>query len=463
MTRNALDQCRWALRQSLCVQKKHNVGIVHDETRIGLADVFSTAATQLGAQPHLLCIPRQQQHAFDKDPDTMRSVRALIAKCSRLIVLQERSELSNAFRFFVLTEAEKGRRRTASMPGVDLDNLQACRGDLESLIKRCDQLADRMLWAQSVILTTIDQLGRSHTLNIPITTHLPIASSGKVPAGSWSNVPSGETFVVPDVYVASGSVVINGSVLKHVISPSNALTLTIRQGRVQPPTPDQVRQCPQLWELLFNSCGEEKYTNSTVLSEFGVGLNRHIEALTGLPIFDEKKAGTIHLGFGKSKQFRGPTPCKVHNDFVITNATVFFDDECVMKSGQDDWDTVVALPDFNRLCIRDNLKDSCFILTDPALAQEAKVQGRHHLSRRWRHSRSGGQRLTPVGSSDLAWLACQIKWKLAPGKSMTFDEIYDGIAQASSKNATRPLLKERVAQSLEALIRFGLVTANSEQ
>ena len=59
--------------------------------------------------------------------------------------------------------------------------------------------------------------------------------------------------------------------------------------------------------LLFDSNGTEVTENCTVLSKLGIGLDKNIDIFTGLPIFDEEIAGTVHLGFGSSTQFRGPT------------------------------------------------------------------------------------------------------------------------------------------------------------
>ncbi len=85
---------------------------------------------------------------------------------------------------------------------------------------------------------------------------------------------------------------------------------------------------------MFDSSGREAALNCTVVSELGIGLNPWINTFTGLPIFDEKIAGTVHIGFGSSVQFGGPTQSLMHNDFVIRDPSVWIDSCQIIDAGK---------------------------------------------------------------------------------------------------------------------------------
>jgi leucyl aminopeptidase (aminopeptidase T) len=55
--------------------------------------------------------------------------------------------------------------------------------------------------------------------------------------------------------------------------------------------------------------------------------------LTGKIIEDEKKLGTLHLGFGMNIDFGGKNESKTHNDFLVLNPTLEIDGKTLLKSG----------------------------------------------------------------------------------------------------------------------------------
>jgi hypothetical protein len=268
---------------------------------------------------------------------------------------------------------------------------------------------------------------------------------------SWCNVPSGETFIVPDRDATHGSVFINGSVPNFPIPTGHAMRLDVREGRVRAPIRcsdhESLRAAAE--KYLLRADGREAVLNCTVVSELGIGLNPWIDTFTGIPIFDEKVAGTVHLGFGSSLQFDGPTHSKMHNDFVIRDPTVWIDGCRAVDAGRlllteaevfPNWSTVPA----GRLDPRRKV-----MRTGNAYQEERKA-GRILARRQWISDRSEGPTSTQVGDEETAAIATQILWGLDnQGGQLSVQEVRDSVPDAVPEGA--------VEKTLELLLAFRLV------
>jgi len=448
-----LDGAAWVLEQALGASPGTTALVVHDEATTATAACFRDAANSRGIRLKALLVPSAVQASYGakRKPRLEQSIRDEIDKVTRIIVLQEWRDEVTRFRFDVLRYSTKPRgKRVASMPGVTLDTLPWCSGNLDLLSSLCQLYADRLVWGSSITLETCDGNGHSAKLVVPIGDHTPRTSTGRVPLRSWSNVPSGETFIVPDSDKVAGSVFINGSIPRFPISEGHWLKLDARNGKIQPPI--TCSGLPALQDaancFLFDQEGREVAENCTMVSEFGIGLNSSIKVFTGLSIFDEKMAGTVHLGLGSSIQFGGPTDSPMHSDFVIRKPSVWIDSSQIINDGN--------------LCLRESdvfphWSAAPVGLFDPNLKvsrtgftwQEERKRGRILARREWISDRTEGLTSTQIGDEETAAIATQVLWALENRGPQFAQDLRDSVPDAVPEGA--------LERTIELLLRFRLV------
>lgn len=114
---------------------------------------------------------------------------------------------------------------------------------------------------------------------------------------------SGEVYIAPLEDSDNGKILIpliecNGELLKDVV-------ITFENGKVIQTSSDS------LFEFI-SSLPE----GSSILCEFGIGLNDKINNIVGYSLLDEKANGTIHIGIGTNLMFGGKNQAPFHVDFV---------------------------------------------------------------------------------------------------------------------------------------------------
>lgn len=440
------EAASWVLINALGATPGTAVLVIHDEASKPVADCLFDAAkaTDINVRLRLVSKSEQESHYGKKHSKLDESLRDEIDRFSRIVLVQElRPELSR-FRFILLEYGSRQRgKRMASMPGVSLQYLTFCGGDLDELVDKCSLFADRLVWAREITVVTRDMIGQEHKLTIPIGEQYPRTSTGRVPLGGWCNVPSGETFIVPNVDAATGSVVIDGSLLGYPIPNGECLVLTVSSGRVSHPIEitggAAIRAAAT--RILYDDNGNEAAHNCTVVSELGIGLNSRINTFTGIPIFDEKIAGTAHLGLGSSKQFRGPTFSAMHNDFVMRAPIVKIDSDDAVVNGQPCLRRDQVYPNWRN--IRPELQQPMSLIsrTGPDW-REFRKGGRILAGRAWISDRTEGTIVTQIGDDDTSALATVILWTLENrNRKMTIDDLRDSLTDGVPPDALRPTLQ----------------------
>jgi hypothetical protein len=272
---------------------------------------------------------------------------------SGIALVMEWSEETTQARLDLITDLTNESRpwRVASMPGVDLEGLGLSVSDFK-VINEYSYIAFAMIArAVSATLSTINPDGSTDKLLIPLRkSYCPIISTGEIGASSWGNFPSGETFVVPDEFTASGSVTVRGSIPLHPFSPAEWVRFELERGRIlfSSVEASSIDLKKRFLSLIFKRRGAVKCSNANALAELGIGTNPGIVHLTGKPIFDEKKLGTVHIAFGKNTQFTGPLKSCVHHDIVCTSPTLTFHtnlrDVELIRDGEIVADLATAVP-----------------------------------------------------------------------------------------------------------------------
>jgi hypothetical protein len=415
-TDEQLAGAAWVLEQALEAEAGTSVLVIHDDATAATANCFREAARARNIRLRTLLVTTAEQEAHSRSADPLLdlSVRDEIDKVTRIVVLQEWRYEVTSFRFSVLKYGTRARgKRVASMPGVSLDTLHLCSGDLDQLTTSCRLYADRLIWGSELGLVTTDGHGTPARLVIPIGEHTPRTSTGRVPLWGWCNVPSGETFIVPDDRKSHGSVFINGSVPTLPVPEGHWMRMDVTEGRVRAPVACSEHEGlhAAAARYVYDAGGSEVATNCTVVSELGIGLNPWINVFTGTPLFDEKIAGTVHLGLGSSTQFEVPTECRMHNDFVIRGPSLWIDNCRVVDAGTPCLTPSDVFPHWSAVPGRRLDPRRKLVRTGVAWKEERK-RGRILAHRQWYSDRSEGPTSTQVGDDETAALATRVLWVL---------------------------------------------------
>jgi hypothetical protein len=110
-----------------------------------------------------------------------------------------------------------------------------------------------------------------------------------------------------------------------VFREGECVVLRISRGRITGIVGHPTSLSDTAHHLFFTSNHREVARNAGRFSELGFGVNRAITRYHGLPVFDEKIYGTIHVAFGRNDQLGGQIKGKTHHDLVIKNAVVTSD------------------------------------------------------------------------------------------------------------------------------------------
>jgi leucyl aminopeptidase (aminopeptidase T) len=427
---------------------------MHDEKTREVAACVEIAAKESGVNLSRFCVLSKEQRRYKERQNAGLSekIRDEIDKVTRVIFLQEWQRNTAAFRFAVLKYCASARgKRVASMPGVKVSHLDLCRGNLDELEEACRRVADRLVWGKELVLKSSDRGGRERTLRVPITTYTPRTSTGRVPLQNWCNVPSGETFVVPNEWESEGEVVVNGSVPNYPVPEDEEAVLRVVAGRVQPPVECRGRDLQRvLRQLVFNAQGQEVCADCAALAEVGIGLNPSITRYTGLPIFDEKKAGTVHVALGSNNQFGGTIKSDMHNDLVIERPSLFVDDTAVIREGRVCLEKGAVFPNWKGVKPRYFDPGRPFARDGAFLWGEKRIAGRILGHRRWFSDRSEGEIWTQIGDEETAVIATYVLWAVENHKLTTVAEV--------KRSVTDRIPDGAVEAVLELLARFRLIS-----
>jgi hypothetical protein len=232
------------------------------------------------------------------------------------------------------------------MPGATLDILRtAIIIDYEEVFESSLRLTRPLLDGTECRITTYGSDGAEHHLFMSLggPTRTPIQSLGIIPADAWGNVPAGEIFIAPLENSADGEFLVNGAVGNEKLTGGREALLTFERGRLvrhsYVGTRLEVAELVEARQIAESRSHGECWR---VIAELGIGLNRMIPAITGIPLVDEKKYGTVHIAVGHNMGYGGRNDCRsIHCDITTAEPTVEIDGRRVIERGThvvgDEW------------------------------------------------------------------------------------------------------------------------------
>ena len=220
-------------------------------------------------------------------------------------------------------EACKKGARVASMPGFE-ESMFLPGGPMMANYEQIYKITNQ--WAEK--LTACSQV---HILT-SIGTDLTFSIEGRTGAsehglfhhkGEWGNLPAGEGFVAPVEGTANGRLVVPSG---WYIGLQEVMVLEFTNGYVSSLTGGG--EVGNQFRNLFRF-GEEEFQHRRNCAELGIGTNPNAKnAENGLEA--EKIGGTIHIAVGDSAHIQGVTVSDLHEDFIIPDPVVYFDQKKVM-------------------------------------------------------------------------------------------------------------------------------------
>ena len=378
-------------------------------------ELITETANQQEISVTPIVIPHSEQYRFTSVASLPGLITTAINACDGMIVLLEYSVRSTPFRMALLNAFVDRQPRVcaASMPGVRLPEFRYASADFRELDDIAEVIGTALLRTQRIEIETQDSAGVPHRLRFA-TDRRPTICGSRINEGDWDNIPSGETFILPRHGTGNGSVVVNGSIPGWPMGRGEHLVLNIVNGKVvevhgSPPELENAGR-----SLLFKDYEARRQVskNAVKFCELGFGVNRSVQTFHGIPIFDEKIYGTIHLAFGRNDQLGGDIKGASHHDLVVKNAVVRSDGfDLPLVAGGDiivgrtdvepDWSTLTPLTD----------RRSRVHLTGEVLSVRPETG---ELFLEW-HQSAGGRVNTRIGNHETSRLCARLYHLLGAG------------------------------------------------
>lgn len=414
---SALEGARKLLTTCLALAPGEKCAIVSDEAHEPEIQLVQQAAAETGIQLNPVRIPLSQQLLL-LSPDVLPlDLCDSLTICEGLIVLTQYSESTTSFRMALLDyyNGSTPKGRAASMPGVLTKHFPFLDVDYAELDRDCESLGAILLRSRRLRILTMESDGTPHWLKVNINESTPTPSSGLVAMGDWDNAPAGETFVLPRRYSASGSFVLDGSYPGNPVPHGEEIVLHLKRGAVTDIPANGIPLVTREVRDLFYAdyaTRTPKSRNACTLCEVGFGANPLIQQFFGLPVFDEKSRGSLHVAFGRNKQLGGTIKGVSHHDLVISRPTVYVDasEAALLQSGVLDLTESLVWPSWRSRAGERDLKRPVRLT---GRVCHADSEGR--LKMHW-HTPAGVQKATQVGDDETSKIAAAVHHVLSAAK-----------------------------------------------
>jgi len=318
------------LRDCLGVEKGQELLIVADEVGLKLAHALHAAAQQLAAKSWVAFFSQQEQQRIRGHADLHPSLVAAFGVVHAAANCLSGDAAHTDFRGALVAQRRVG-LKIAHMPGATRQLLgHVLNVDYAALQSAAERLVYPLFLGTTIEIDT----GRNYTFTARLAgmKHVPVPSTGIIADGSWGNIPGAETYASPVRGTAEGELLVDGSLLKHVVGRRDPVLVSFRDGvlRTYHSKDTVLLQAMTDLERLARARNERNWRN---VAEIGIGLNPNVKRLTGNALVDEKKALTAHVAVGRSEGFGGDVDCAFHEDLVFKRPTIRVDGRLVVDRG----------------------------------------------------------------------------------------------------------------------------------
>jgi len=306
-----------ALLDCMALSENESLLIVTDEPLRGIGWAFCNAGKEICGDVSIIEITPRSGHGMEP-PDAVAAAMA----ASDVVVMPTSTSFTHTSS---RRAACKAGARVATMPGILPETLmRSLNADYEKIAERTYEVS-RLLSKASVARLRSPS---GTDITIPIKGIEAISSTGLIrEPGSFGNLPSGESYLMPREGASEGVVVVDGSMAGiGLLEGGETITLLVDGGFV---TGIEGKQAARKLESLLEPFGRPGRN----LAELGVGTN-HAARVIGAILEDEKVMGTVHVAVGNNKSMGGTIDVKVHLDGIIFAPTLELDGKPLLLDGQ---------------------------------------------------------------------------------------------------------------------------------
>ena len=420
--RQRAEAARTIIAKCLALAADSEVAIIADETTWGMARLLTDAAVELNCRPLLMFYSQAYQQSIS--PDSLgEGVKTVLRDVAATILCVNGSAACLPFRDVIRRAAWGRGRKVAHMPGATWHSFLIADADYEQITRQCEGLALALAKGNEIVVQSLDRARGEHRLRAQLRSweRLPIISDGIIRSGAWGNVPSGETYIAPIEGTAEGEIVVNGSLPGMVLAPNHELVLEFHDGRLERISPGNSRAARHLKKTQIEFATERGDANWSNLAEIGLGTHEGIRRLTGSPLLDEKKYGSLHIALGDNMDMGGQAESLIHCDMVCLRPKVWIDDLLIVANGKIVLDEADWREDYRALELPTDWRADASVKTTVI---EAAVDELGRLRRYWDTS-AGGMCSVPVGNDGTARDAAKV-WRMIKenGSAILLPELF---------------------------------------
>ncbi len=317
MEKALMDSALIAVRDCLKVVEGEMFLVVTDSDMIEIGTALVEAGRSLGAISVIMemqPLSRNGQEPPVMVSEAMKFADAVVCPASKS--LTHTAARRNA--------CEAG-SRVATMPGITLDTMVRClNADYYAIADRTREVTALLDKAKVARVTTA--LGTD--LTIPINGIDAISSTGLIhDPGSFGNLPSGESYMMPAEEKSHGVFIVDGSMAGiGDLNGKTPITIKVKGGYAV-----EITGGPEADELKakLKAVGEKAFHTA----ELGIGTNDAAKIIGNI-LEDEKVQGTVHIALGNNMSMGGTFDVPIHLDGIIKDPTLELDGKVIMDAGK---------------------------------------------------------------------------------------------------------------------------------
>ena len=305
-----------ALRDCMALDKNETLLVLTDDRTTEIGQALFQVGKKLSRESALLVMPEREVNGQEPPAE----IADMMKKYNVVICPTQKSLTHTDAR----RSACKAGARVATMPGISKEvMIRTLQADYQQIAQRTYHLSSLLDTAEQVRVTT----EKGTDILLPVKGIKAISSTGLVTEkGSFGNLPSGESYLMPVEGASNGIIVVDGSFAGVGKIGKKPIRISVEKGFAI--TIEGGREAKQLRTLL-QPLGKEAYN----IAELGIGTNDKA-IVTGQILEDEKVMGTVHIALGNNVTMGGTFNVPIHLDGVIKKPTVYLDNKLLMKNGK---------------------------------------------------------------------------------------------------------------------------------
>lgn len=305
-----------ALRDCMNINKNETLLVLTDDKSQSIGNALFEAGKSLAKETTLAVI--QERQVNGQEPP--KEIAELMGKYDA-VICPTRKSLTHTDARRAACEAGA---RVATMPGITEPVMIRTMGaDYLKIAERTYKLSEILDKGEMAHVTS--EAGTD--IYLPIKGIQAISSTGLVKEkGKYGNLPSGESFLMPEEGKSEGIFVVDGSFASVGKIYEEPIRIKVEEGYAT--KIEGGEEANKLKENL-DKLGKEAYN----VAELGIGTNDQA-IVTGEILEDEKVMGTAHIALGNNISMGGSCSVGIHVDGVFLNPTVKIDGQVILEMGK---------------------------------------------------------------------------------------------------------------------------------